>query len=340
MNKMRRSLLLAIAILMVFGLQVLIAEGQQEGSATSAEAIAAWPTRDVDVYIPNPPGSPLDLGVRIMLDYLSETTGQTFVPINETTGVGTLALQKLSNSKPDGYTIMFTGSGSNIQYHTGQVSISTVNEDQATIISSSPGMKVDFDSVLVTTPDHPYQTWEEFVDYVNANPGVVKFGTATGSTVEVKARMILDHFNLSDKVKFVYAPGSEIPIGILGGSIDATVQSGHSAMPYLEDGSYRGLLHTMVSYEGSNPLLKDLPTYGDIGCPELYAYFPMYIIGPGNMDPALVEKINSVIAGAADSQDQVDRWNKMFTAFVPKKPDVIRAEVVKMDANIESVYKK
>ncbi len=340
MKKMRKVLLLLIAVMLVFGLQLATASGQEEAGAEGSSAVDSWPTKDVNVYIPNPPGSPLDLSVRIMLEYLSEKTGGTFIPLNETTGVGTLALQKLSAAKPDGSTIMFTGSGSNIQYHTGQNTINPLDESKVTIISSSAGLKIDFDSVLVTVPESPYQTWEEFLAYVRANPGKVNYGTSTGSTVEVKAKLILDQFDLTDKVKLVYAPSTEIPIGMLGGSIDVAMVSGFSGLQYLEEGSFIPMMHTIDEYNGNNPVFLGVPTYTDLGCPELYSAFPMYVIGPGNMDPLLVMKINSTMAGAADDPDYVARWDKMHSIYVPKSPETIRAEVMVMDKNIERVFKK
>ena len=42
MMKMRRSLLIVTGISLLFSLQSLAAEGQQEAGATSAEAIEAW----------------------------------------------------------------------------------------------------------------------------------------------------------------------------------------------------------------------------------------------------------------------------------------------------------
>ena len=55
--------------------------------------------------------------------------------------------------------------------------------------------------------------------------------------------------------------------------------------------------------------------------------------------PGMKVDFDSVLAGATESQDQIDRWNKMYTAYIPKSPDTIRAVVLEMDANIAKVYK-
>lgn len=338
MKKSRKILLSAVVLILAFSIQSLFANGQGEAEGVGAEAVAAWPDKDVMVYIPNPPGSNLDLSVRIMLDYLNSATGKTFIPVNEVTGMGTLALQKVSGAKPDGYTIMFTGSGSNIQFDTKQTDINTLDPNQITIIGTSGGLKVDFDSVLVTTPGKPYKTFDQFVSYVNANPGKVNYGTSSGTTVEVKARLVLNEFSLADKVKLVYSPSTEIAIGLLGGSIDAAVVSGQSALQYLQDGSFIPLMHTIDKYTGNNPAFKGVPTYTDLGCPELYSAFPMYVVGPGNMNEDLVLKINQIMAGAASSADHVARWDKMHSIFIPKSPEDIRNEIKAMDDNIRSVF--
>lgn len=299
-----------------------------------------WPTKEVTVYIPNPAGSNLDLSCRIMLEYLTQKTGKTFIPINEDTGMGTLAMQKVSGAAPDGYTMMFTGVGSNIQYYNGQTNLSTVDSSKFTIIAAGPGPKTDFDSVFVTTSDKPYKTWQEFLDYVNAHPGEVKYGTSSGTSVEVKGKILAEKFGIADKVKMVYATSTELAISLLGKQIDVAVMSGINSVQYIESGELVGLIHYIPEYKGSDKVLKQIPTLTDINAVELYSAYPMYIVGPGNMDKALVDKINATIAGAASEKEFVDRWDKMKSEYVHRDAATIQQEVKKSDDLIKGAYNK
>lgn len=336
---MKRFLSIALVMILV----VAVFAGCKSDSPAPAPADqpkeVEWPTGDVTVYIPNPAGSNLDLSCRIMLDYLTKTTGKTFIPTNEATGMGTLALQKLVAAKPDGLTLMFTGSGSNIQYHSGQTDIDVMDPSKVTIIAPMGGMKIDSDSVLCTTPDKPFKTWDEFVAYVDANPGKINYGTSSGTTVEIKGKLLAEEFGIADKVKMVYASSTEIPVGLLGGSIDVAVVAGRTAVQYLQGGQFVALAHFIDDYKGNDAVLKDIPDLTDLGAAHLYSTFPMYTIGPANMDPALVKKINDAFNDVVKDAEAVDRWDKMMSEYLPRDVKTIQTEIKEMDDLIKSIYK-
>src|SRR5262245_13278316 len=71
----------------------------------------AYPTRAITVIIPFAGGSASDVVSRIMLDKMSKSMGQPLVVENRPGAGGNTGTALAAKAKPDGYTIVGSGSG-------------------------------------------------------------------------------------------------------------------------------------------------------------------------------------------------------------------------------------
>jgi tripartite-type tricarboxylate transporter receptor subunit TctC len=79
------------------------------GGMLSASDMAwsqAYPTKPVRVIIPFPPGGANDIVARIVLLKASEQMGQSLVNENRAGAGGTIGSAVVTQSKPDGYTLL------------------------------------------------------------------------------------------------------------------------------------------------------------------------------------------------------------------------------------------
>ena len=76
-------------------------------AATPASA-QTYPTRPVRVIVPFPPGGVTDLGARMVAQKLGEALGQPMVVENRAGASGTLGVDAVTKSPPDGYTLLMT----------------------------------------------------------------------------------------------------------------------------------------------------------------------------------------------------------------------------------------
>jgi tripartite-type tricarboxylate transporter receptor subunit TctC len=102
-------------------------------AATPASA-QTYPTRPVRVIVPFPPGGVTDLGARMVAQKLGEALGQPMVVENRAGASGTLGVDAVTKSPPDGYTLLMT---------TG---------DFATVTSLMPKMAFDPHKDLIAVP--------------------------------------------------------------------------------------------------------------------------------------------------------------------------------------------
>src|SRR5262245_41587718 len=66
----------------------------------------SYPTKSVRVIVPFPAGGSTDVGARLIADYLSKSFGQQVVVENRSGANGTLGVEAVAKSPPDGYTIL------------------------------------------------------------------------------------------------------------------------------------------------------------------------------------------------------------------------------------------
>ena len=134
----------------------------------------AWPERLVKVVVPFAPGGATDQTARVWAEKLSQAYGQQFIVENRGGGAsGSIGIESVAKSPPDGYTLLYTPNAS---------------------IAIVPSLrKVNFDSVkdfdpiartgdaLVGFTVHPslgIKTLQELVDYAKKNPGKLTFGSS------------------------------------------------------------------------------------------------------------------------------------------------------------------
>ncbi len=74
-------------------------------TAMTASAQSTWPTKPVKVIVPAPAGSSLDVIVRGMSETLKARWGQPLVVENKPGAGGTIGMDLVAKSAPDGYTL-------------------------------------------------------------------------------------------------------------------------------------------------------------------------------------------------------------------------------------------
>ena len=80
---------------------------------------------------------------------------------------------------------------------------------------------------------------------------------------------------------------------LLAGEIHAMFETMPAPLPFLESGKIRALALT-----GSRrlPAIPDVPTFAEVGIPNIDAHFWWGVVGPAGMPRSVVDKLNAEIA--------------------------------------------
>lgn len=84
--------------------------------------------------------------------------------------------------------------------------------------------------------DRPYQSIDQVMDWVRANPGRLRISVVPGSTGLINTRMLLDAYGLSESdVNIVtYESGGAARTAVAGGQVDMTVLGADGTLPIAE----------------------------------------------------------------------------------------------------------
>lgn len=77
----------------------------------NARAQASFPSRDLQIVVPNEPGGGLDLLARRIAQSLSSTLGRSVIVVNRSGASGNIGTASVARSEPDGHTLLLTGVG-------------------------------------------------------------------------------------------------------------------------------------------------------------------------------------------------------------------------------------
>lgn len=244
----RMITLLLISILLISGCsQTTNNESNEESKATKED----FPTKPIEMILPFPTGGSYTIFGRILAETVQKylPNNESVVVINKDGGNNTLGLVELFKAKPDGYTIGFVPSSSlTITPHYGDTPYTYNSFQTISRVISSEGY-------LFVKSDAPWQTFEEWTDYVKENPGKFTVGAVPSS------RPTIERMNREIGTEVTIVPFNGFAEGIsafLGGHTDGIIATMTTDLKgLLESGDVKPLFSTALSTPNDVPTLKE-----------------------------------------------------------------------------------
>ena len=293
--------------------------------AGSAGRVEAYPDRLIKVVVPFPPGGPIDITARLLVQRLAPLLGQTVIIENRGGAGGALGTKVAAAAEPDGYTLLF-----------GNASAMVVGpavyrfRDYDTLKQFTPIAKVtEGYEVLVVAPDFSAKNVGELIAYAKARPGKLNFGSmGYGNLTHLAAEL----FKLQTGTDFVHVPykGSpEAVAGIVAGQVHILFGEVAGLLPLVRDGKLRAL---GVASAARNALAPELPTMIEGGVPDFVALTFTGVMAPAGTPASIVDKLNAAINESLKGAEIVAALGKLgaevrtgsaaeFGAFLAKERD-------------------
>src|SRR3954464_14686497 len=132
----------------------------------------AYPSKPVTILCGQPAGGGPDIMARVFADAMSRTMGQRVLVVNRTGASGILAAQALTQSAPDGYTLLLVlGSMHTMLPAMVSMPFDPVRDFEfISLLHASTG-------VMLVSTKNPARSLAEFIAYAKSKPGGVTYGT-------------------------------------------------------------------------------------------------------------------------------------------------------------------
>lgn len=227
----------------------------------SAVFAQSWPTRPIRVLVGFAPGGTTDVSARMVSDTVSKEIGQPVIVENRPGGAGSLAIEALVRSAPDGHTIV-VGSDSSFYQPVLRPSLAyRVDRDlrPVTILTNQP----------IVIAVHPAPGWKSIADLLRAaraRPGEIAYVLSSATGTQAVAAGVF--FGMA-KVKMVAVPykgGGQAVVDLVSGQVPVGVLGSTPLVPQAKAGRIKMIA---VTSRVRAKALPEVPTLAEQGFPDM-----------------------------------------------------------------------
>ena len=288
-----------------------------------------FPTRPVRIIVPTAPGGGTDVASRGFAKALTGRWGQSVVVENRTGANGSIGVNFVVKSDPDGYTLGSTTSGFAISASTEKDLPYNPRKDVAPLLLFG-----DQPLVLIVGNHVPVNNIQEFAQLARAKPGTITLGSSDPSTV--LANDILKRLGKIDIVNIDYKGTGQIMIDTLGGTVSGMITSFAAARPQIAAGKIKGLAVTTMN---RSALAPELPSLHESIAPgyDVTSWYLLY--GPSALPKDLQAFLNREIIAAMETQDMKDLFGRMLVRPITEPLDKVQERLAREFNNWEVIVK-
>src|SRR5258708_17684040 len=309
-------------------------------AATGAARALDFPTRTIRVVVPFAAAGVTDIVARIVFDKVAQALGQQVIIDNRPGAGGTIAVDAVAHSPPDGYTlVMADPSGSlpanltlypKLPFHPLR--------DLAPIASlGSTG------AVLLVANDLPVKTIQEFVALAKAKPGELTFvSTGNGTPGHLNGEL----FMRLAGIKAVHVPYRVVSQGvtdIVTGRVSFWIAPIPTLLSQIQAGQVRALA---VAGETRSSDLPGIPTIKESGLGDFDASTTYGLFAPPGTPKEIVERLHVEVkraleidsvrqklraAGVEPKIGTPEEVTALLNAKIPQWAEVIKSAGINID---------
>jgi len=280
-------------------------------SLAAGSAFAAYPDRPITMIVPFAAGGSTDTGARLIANKMSEILGKQIVIENRPGGGGNVGASELARARRDGYTIMMGALASLVSgQHTPGVNF------RFPAAFTPISLTVDAAYVLLASPQQPFNTVRELVEYDKANPGKLNIGSAGMMSGQ---HLVIEDFKtltgLSAEV-IHFQGNSPVMNALIANTIEMTFDAANIGQEFVNAGKVKAIAYTG---DERSPFLPTVPTVAET-YPGFNAGFALGIFAPAGIDADVLRTLSEAAQEAGKDPALVERYRSIGMRFIGSTP--------------------
>ncbi|MBU6188993.1 MAG: tripartite tricarboxylate transporter substrate binding protein [Betaproteobacteria bacterium] len=272
--------------LVAAALGLSLAAAQHAGAQT---APAAFPSRNITLVVPFPPGGGPDLAARAVGEKLTTRLGKPVIVENRPGAGALIGAGFVAKAAADGHTLLFTPNTVVISPHVlpaGAGGGVTVARDLVPVIAPATTPLV-----LVAHPSLGASRLQDALDAARKSPGLPYGSAGNGSPMHFAGEMM----KRAAKVDLLHVPYKGVAPSInaaLGGEVKLLFVGLGGAVPHIKSGK---LVPLAVTEAKRSDLLPDVPTATEQGVPDVEVNAWYGVFAPLSTPQAIIDQLNAEI---------------------------------------------
>ena len=289
------------------------------GTGMALAQTPAFPSRAINLVVPNPPGGLVDTSARLVAEPLARLIGQSVVVDNKPGASGNLAYQTVARSAKDGHTLLISYSGYHVANHILMDKVGWEQRDLTPV-----GLITVATNVIAVHPSLPVNNLKEFIAYLKANPGKVNYASQGNGSVSHIGTEIFKQQTGTEMVHVPYKGSGQAIQDVLSGQVQVFITTPPSVMGHIQAGKLKGLA---VAGSSRHPGIPNVPTTSEAGLKgfELEAW--VGIFAPAGTPADVISKLSASIKQAMEMPDTKTRSTAAGIEIRYQPPEALDALV-------------
>jgi tripartite-type tricarboxylate transporter receptor subunit TctC len=278
--------------------------------ALSAQAQTAFPNKPIKLVVPLAPGGATDTVARVVARHLSESLKSPVVVENRTGANGLIALESMTRTPADGYTLFVGNVSTNALAETVQASkLKAKPTDALTGVT----MLAIIPHLLVSSAAFEPQTLPQVVSYAKAHPGKVNHASPGVGSYSMLDMLTFEKAAGLDMVHVPYNGGAGQYTGALvANDVQLAFINASSVLEMVKGGKLRALA---VTTPERLPQLPGVPTMAEAGYPGIGTNAWQGLFAPRGTPAPVLKMLHEHIAAVLRSDEVKQTFEK--TLIVP-----------------------
>ncbi|WP_158219287.1 MULTISPECIES: tripartite tricarboxylate transporter substrate binding protein [unclassified Achromobacter] len=288
-------------------------------AGTSCAHAGDFPDKPVRIIVPSTAGGALDFLARVVGAKLSQQWGQAVVVENRPGAGGIVGSQFVAQSAPDGQTLLIVATGYTVNPSIyAKLPYDTVKDfTPITLLAETS-------HVLAASPQSKITSVAQLLKEVGEKPGRITYAVSGIGTGGWLTGELMKKDGKLNMLAIPYKGSGAATSGVVAGQTDLLITDVGPVLPFAQSKQLQPLAVTGLKRSAQLP---DVPTLDESGMKGFEVGAWAGILGPGNMPPALVQKIQHDFAEAANAPDVKEKLTAQGYDPVVSSPEEFRKVV-------------
>jgi tripartite-type tricarboxylate transporter receptor subunit TctC len=273
---------------------------------TPTHAQQNWPSRQITLIVPFPPGGSTDVVARIMAEGMRPLLGQPVVIENVGGAGGSIGVGRVARASADGYTIDI----GQWDTHVGGI-IYSLNYDLQKDFEPIGLLSIN-PQLMVGRKDLPADDLKGLATWMKAGPGTTTLVNQLASAQ--LAGQLLQQLT-GTRLQFIpYRGAGPATTDLIAGQVDLMVSQAAVLLPNIQAGTIKPLANLSPR---RSPAIPDIPTSDESGVPGLYASGWFGFFAPKGAPKQVVARLNAAMVHVLNEPSVRPRFTQLGLDIAP-----------------------
>lgn len=276
-----------------------------------ASHAASFPEKPIRMVVPFAAGGNVDIVARLVAEKLGAELGQSIVIENLPGASGAIGTAAVARAAPDGHTLLAQSSAHVILPSVrGKLGYDVAKD----FVALSQLTEVPM--IMVVSGSIPATNHQEFVAWAKAQKNPIQYATFPGTAGHVAGEAWKEATGVPVEA-IPYKSGTTAIADVAAGRLPVQFDALLSGVSTLKIGKSRGLA---ITGSTRSPMLPDVPTFAELGFPNVDATTWHGFWAPKGTPQAVVDRLGAALVKISKMKDIQERIHAMGGKIVGSNP--------------------